>query len=234
MKSAKALLERIYTDEVFAQNIATDLFPVSITRKQGEFLACLVDTYKPKVLIELGFRYGVSSLWIQSARLVPKTHIIVDPFHHEPVPPNMTLIDTYIKKQKGIVFEERLMSQEYLATFFIARKKADMIFVDASQWFDSVMTDMFYISRVLKIQGIVIIRNLYNRPVRKAVMFYLRNLSYVIDGTPAWKNWIVKYVPIIGEVVLRIEQRRIGLCVLRLTGKDERISNHLWRHFISF
>lgn len=234
MNSARKLLERIYREGAFAQSIAPDVFPVSINHTQGVFLSQLVDKHAPTICIELGFRYGISSLWIQSARAVPKTHIIVDPFHREPGPPKSTRIITYIKKRNGVVFEERMMSQEFLAAFFTARKKADMVFVDASQWFDSVMTDMFYISRVLNTQGIVVIRNVHNRSVRKAIMFYLRNLPYVLDGIATWKNWLIKHVPIIGEVILRIEQRRVGLCVLRLTGKDERISKDLWNHFVPF
>lgn len=234
MVSTQSLLDRIYADKNYALRIASDIFEISINYQQGIFLSRMVDRYRPKRVVELGFRYGISSLWIQNARHSPISHNIIDPYHHIPTPPRSLVIYDYIKKQKGVIFEERYASQEYLAAMYVAHKKVDMVFMDASQWFDSVMTDMFFVSRILNVQGIVIIRNIYNRPVRKAIMFYLRNLPYSIEGISLWKNWVVKRVPVIGELLLRSIQRPVGLCVLRLTGEDKRATQGLWRHFVSF
>lgn len=234
MTKARQLVERIYTDEVFSHGIAPDIFSDSISHAQGIFLSRFIDTYRPRYVIELGFHYGISSLWIQSARHAPDKHIIVDPYHHMPAPPVSGILDDYIKNRKGVALEERLTSQEYLARACIKGRHVDMIFMDASQWFDSVMTDMHFISRVLKIGGRVIIRNLYYKPVRKALMFYLRNLSFVVEGVPLWVQWAIRHVPVVGELLLRYVQRPLGLCVIRLTGPDERVTKNLWRHFVSF
>lgn len=234
MTKARQLAERIYTDESFSRRIANDVFPVSINYGQGVFLSSVVDAYRPKILVELGFRYGISSLWIQSARYAPGTHVIVDPYHHIPVPPKSAIIDDFIRKQKGVVVEEHLTSQEYLASISHKGRHVDMVFIDASQWFDSVMTDMYFVSRLLKIGGVVVIRNLHNPAVRKALMFYLRNLPYRVEHIPAWKNWVITTVPFVGELLLRLIQRPLGLCVIRLTGEDERVTKDKWKHFISF
>lgn len=234
MTKARQLVERIYTDEVFSHGIAPDIFSDSISHAQGIFLSQCVDAYRPAHVVELGFRFGISSLWIQSARHAPASHVIVDPYHHIPAPPVSTVIDDFVKKQKGVVLEDTLTSQEYLARALSKQRHVDMVFIDASQWFDSVMTDMYFVSKVLKIGGIVIIRNLYNKPVRKALMFYLRNLSFVVEGVPLWVQWVIRHVPVVGELLLRYVQRPLGLCVIRLTGPDERVTKNLWRHFVSF
>ncbi len=234
MNKAGMLVEKIYHDAVFADRIAPDMFPTGVSYTQGKFLSRAVSRYTPQVVIELGFRYGISSLWIQSAAHPPRRHIIVDPYHHIPSPPKQSTIDDFIKKQKGVTLEDSMTSQEYLARVMQSGTKVDFVFVDASQWFDSVMTDMFFVSRVLRIHGVVIIRNLWNRPVRKAVMFYLKNLPYSLEGAAPWKEWVIKHVPVIGELFLRISVRSLGLCVLRVTGPDERISKHIWNHFIPF
>lgn len=98
---------------------------------------------------------------------------------------------------------------------------------DARQWFDSVMTDMYFLSRILRQHGIVIIRNVWSMPVRKALMFYIKNLPYALEGFGFWETWLVRHVPIVGELVLRLRIRPLDLCVLRLTGKDSRS----WGHF---
>lgn len=227
MNAAEMLVERIYHDEAFARRIAPDIFPMAISYEQGKFLSRTVTKYRPDLLIELGFRYGISSLWIQSATKKPRRHSIVDPYHHIPYPPKKRTIDDFIKRQKGVFFEEQMTSQEYLAAMLRSGEKADMVFIDASQWFDSVMTDMYFVSRILRKNGIVIVRNIWSKPVRKALLFYIKNLPYSLVGFTRWETWLVKYVPIVGELVLRLHIRPLDLCVLRLTQRD----NRSWNHF---
>jgi len=143
MTKAKTIIDGIYNDPAYRDSIAADIFPTAIRRDQGKILAGLIDRYKPETVIELGFRYGISSLWIQSAISRPRRHIIIDPYHHIPHPPKLNTVDAFIKKQKGVSFEERLTSQVYLGKFLGERGSADLVFIDASQWFDSVVTDMW-------------------------------------------------------------------------------------------
>lgn len=230
MSSVTALLERIYNDADFASGIAPDMFPVSITKEQGIFLRNKVSFIRPHTLIEIGMRYGVSSLWIQSTSARPKTHIIIDPFHHFPHPPKSLVIDDLLKKQKGVTIVDTLSSQEYLASCLRAKMSADVVFVDASQWFDSVMTDMYFISRILRRNGRVMVRNIWSPSVRKALIFYIRNLPYRIVGCPRYFEWCIKHLPIVGEILLRLYVRPVDILVLRLSGTDRRE----WNHFIPF
>jgi len=230
MINARNIIDGIYDNPTYRDGIANDIFPMAINKDQGMFLVKIINRYRPKTVIELGFRYGISSLWIQSAANKPDQHIIVDPYHHIPNPPKKSTIDAYIKNQKGVFFVERMTSQEYLAKFLQEKKRADLVFIDASQWFDSVMTDMYFVSRILRTNGIVVIRNIWSRPVRHAVMYYLKNLSYSLEGVSDGKQWVIKHVPVVGELLLRVIIRPLDLCVMRLTQKDTRE----WNHYIPF
>ncbi len=230
MSKADTLLASIYFDEAARHSIAEDVFPMAISYRQGEALKRLVSTHAPRVLVELGFRYGISSLWIQSARPRPKRHIIIDPYHHIPHPPKRLTIDTFIKRRPGVTLVESATSQEYMAHLVEAHETVDMAFIDASQWFDSVMTDMHFLTRLLPVGGVIVIRNLWSTPVRKAVMYYIKNLPYEPAGFLPWQVWVVRYIPYIGELYLRWRVRPLDLCVLTLVRKDARE----WNHFVPF
>lgn len=230
MNAAKKIIDLLYSDKGYADRIAPDIWPMAINKAQGMFLMQLINRYKPRTFVELGFRYGISSLWIQSASNKPRKHVIIDPYHHIPHPPKKSTIDDFIKQQKGVHFIENMTSQEYLATLSYKSEQADMVFIDASQWFDSVMTDMFFVTRILAVNGRVVLRNIWSRPVRRAVMYYLRNLPYSLDRVAPWREWIIKHVPVIGELLLRLTIRPLDLCVMRLTEKDSR----QWNHFVPF
>jgi predicted O-methyltransferase YrrM len=230
MTAIAQLLTHIYDDASFRDAIAPDIFPMAVSKKEGMLLATLIDRYTPRVFVELGFRYGIASLWIQSAEHKPDRHIIIDPYHHIPYPPRKKTIDDLIKKQAGVTLEEHKNSQEKLAELSYDGIDVDMAFIDASQWFDSVITDLYFLTRILRKDGIVVIRNMWRTPVRKAVMYYLKNLPYAIVGIAPWQEWIIKYVPIVGEVLLRVIVRSVGLCVLQLKEKD----NRTWDHYVPF
>ncbi len=228
--TTRELLTRLYNDRQFRDDVAPDIFPMAITEEQGNYLANIISVRKPNICVELGFRYGISSLWIQSAIHKPATHIIIDPYHHIPYPPRRDIIDAHIKSQPGVVFEEEKNSQEKLAELSYEGINVDVAFIDASQWFDSVVTDMYFLTRILRKNGIIVIRNIWSKPVRKAVMYYLKNLPYTVVGSAPWQEWVIRHVPIIGELLLRVLVRPIDLCVLRLTEKD----NRTWDHYVPF
>lgn len=228
MKAIAVLLTRVYTDPDFAKRIAQDLLFHSVSYRQGMFLARKMSQYRPRTVVEVGFGYGVSALWIQQADTPPKRHIIVDPdlkSRDRNSPLYMCLT-----KRTGVRFEGGMTSQEFLAGMLRNKQKADMIFIDGSELFDSVMTDLYFATKILNTHGIVIIRNLWNTPVRKAVLFYLKNLPYVAEDCPPFSRWVMRHVPMGGEIVFRLFHRRMDLCVLRITGRDDRP----WKHYNPF
>src|SRR5262245_56532486 len=62
---------------------AVPSLPVAVDPQEGQFLAHIIDTVKPRVTLEIGMAYGVSTLYLCEAleRLPhPVRHIVMDPF----------------------------------------------------------------------------------------------------------------------------------------------------------
>lgn len=222
MKNISKLLQKIYSDATFAKNISEDIFPTSISLEQGQFLSEFVKKNRPDTVIELGLGYGISSLWI-NLKYKPKKHIIVDPFRLQT---KNEVIYQLIKKQQHIQLVENNISQVFLANFYNKGKKADMVFIDADENFDAVITDLFFVTKILKNNGIVIIRNLWNPSVRKAILFFLRNLPYRVDDF--FKIHLLP--PFLGEKILQHKFGKLDFVILRLYEKDQR----RWNHFVNF
>jgi predicted O-methyltransferase YrrM len=221
------LIFKIYANAHFAQSIAQNLFPISISLRQGMYLVSLINRYKPFLLLELGVGYGISSLWIQAAKHTPKKHIAVDPYGPKP---NNPIITQTLSQQPNLHFHQNISSQHYTANLNQKGKQVDFVFIDADEKFDSVVTDMYFVTKVLKKNGIVVIRNIWNPSVRKAMLFFIKNLPYQIEGITTHEQKIIRHVPFIGELLLRIKCRPLDFLVLKLTKKDHRE----WNHFVPF
>lgn len=227
MEKITHILDKIYSDPTFAQSIADDIFPISISKKQGLFLNVLLEKYTPHSLLECGYGYGVSSLWIQSSTHKPKKHIIIS----ESVPQSKSKIITKIlSKQSGLLCNTNITSQYFMAQMAKKRRKFDCILLDADERFDGVVTDMYFATQIVKKEGIIIMRNIWNPSVRKAMLFYIKNLPYQIEFFSPLERRIVVNGMFLGEFLLKKKCARLGFLVLKLKKNDTRV----WNHFIPF
>lgn len=227
MNNAFDLLQKIYSDSSYSRKISKDLFVSSISLKQGQFILELIQQKKPSKIIELGFGYGISALWIESGKFRPHNHIIVDPYQLDF---SDDLIYKFIKKQKNVIFYENFSSQYLLAKLANSEEKIDMAFIDADERFDGVITDIYFLTKILVDNGTIVIRNVWNPSVRKAILFFVRNLPYTIPTITKFEQFIIKKLPFFGEIMLYIKFRKLDFFIMQLSGKDER----KWNHFVRF
>lgn len=226
MELSKKLLDLIYSSPKFSSEIAEDITNISISKNQGLYLSKLINKFKPKTVIELGFGYGVSTLWIQTANQKIDKHIVIDPDHHTP---NNPIIYRVLKDLPNleIIYST---SQQYLATLVATKQKADFVFIDADEKFDAITTDMYFVTQILNPSGIVVIRNVWNPSVRKAVEFFAKNLPYQLIALSKLEEFVVKRIPFIGKRLLHFKHRRTDLFTLKL----KKIDNRPWNHFNHF
>lgn len=153
MELIKKLLELIYNSPKFSSEIAEDITQISISKNQGLYLSDLINRFKPKTVIELGFGYGVSALWIQTANKQIKKHIVIDPYHHTP---NNRIIHRVLKRQSNLkmIYSN---SQQHLANLVATQQKADFVFIDADERFDAITADLHFVTQILNPGGIVVI-----------------------------------------------------------------------------
>lgn len=222
-----SLLERIYTDSDFAQQVGDPLFPTSISQPQGELLASWVKKAAPQHILELGFGYGVASLWIESSRPARSMHTIVD---HLIMAKKSSPVFSFMKAQNKVSFEQKYSSQEFLAAQLKKKTKYDFIFLDADLKFDGFMTDMYFVTKLLSLGGLVVIRNVWNPSIRAGLMFLLKNLPYRLEHVDLEDEHFIRSIPYFGARKLEKLLRPMDFAVLRLVGQDTRE----WNHFVAF
>lgn len=66
-------------------------------------------------------------------------------------------------------------------------RRFDLAFVDGNHRFDSVFVDLYYLGRLVKPGGMIILDD-YDLPgIRKATAFFATNLNWTIEeATPEW------------------------------------------------
>lgn len=126
--------------------------------EQGLFLQEIFDLVKPKYSLEVGFAYGISTMFIlekhQEYGSVEKSHIAIEPDTYWG---NAAL---YNIEKEGLT---KFLSVEYdfsdivLPKLWREGKKFEFIYIDTTKRFDIVMQDFYFIDKMLNINGVVIL-----------------------------------------------------------------------------
>lgn len=155
--------------------------------REGHLLSKVVDFVRPTTSLEVGFAYGVSTLYIcQALARVgnPARHIVVDPFQ--------------LSQWKGIglknvnragygefveLREER--SEVALPRLLTENTVVDMAVIDGWHTFDHALVDFFYVNKMLRVGGIVVLDDSSMPPVGRLVDHILTYGCYRIFGIPS-------------------------------------------------
>jgi len=225
MNSLQKILKKIYEPSL-SESVSRVLFPTSISLKQGLFLQKITEKYKPKKIIEIGFGYGISSIWINSAKHQSLIHYIVDP--NRPMP-EYNSIFTFLTNFEHILFVQT-ESQVFLAKAYEKKELFDFIFIDGDERFDGITTDLYFSCKVLRKNGLILVRNIWNPSVRKSLLFYIKNLPLEIEGITKLENFFIKKIPYFDQLILRIRHKKYDFCILKLKAATER----KWNHYVPF
>ncbi len=86
------------------------------------------------------------------------------------------------------------MSQIALPAFVKEGRQFDFAFVDGNHRFDAVFLDLFYLGRLVRSGGAIMLDD-YNLPgIKRAVSFYLTNLGWTVEQTSSPEDrheWVV-------------------------------------------
>lgn len=214
--------------QAFYQTADPDIFPTSISFSQGQKLVGLIKKYKPKRILQIGCAFGVSSLWIESVALYPHEHVIVEIFP-ENIGKTKKLLDKFqlIEHVKFI----QGFSQVELGQLFKQQQSYDLVLHDGDNKFDGLMSDIFFIHRILSLNGIYIQRNLWNPSIREAVSFVLSNYHYKVLELNITESLLLKNKKMRRKKLQKLGYSKLNdLIVLQKVKKDERV----WDHFIDF
>lgn len=161
-----------------------DMGTTAITVDEGDALRRWVLREQATKTIEIGLAFGVSALHIceglvQVGKLNPQ-HVAIDPFQAGSFA-NRGLQALEEAGVRSFVEHHSELSQIALPAFLKEGRQFDLAFVDGNHRFDSVFLDMFYLGRLVRKGGIIILDD-YDLPgIKRAVSFYLTNLHWSVE-----------------------------------------------------
>jgi predicted O-methyltransferase YrrM len=183
----RSIIDRLIADGSMiseADGSTHDVRTVAISAGEGEALKRWVLREKAATTIEIGLAYGVSALYICEGLIESGSpharHVVLDPFQAT----RFANCGLQVLEEGGVrslVEYHAEMSQVALPGFLEENRQFDLGFVDGNHRFDSVFVDLFYLGRLLRKGGVILLDD-YDLPgIRRAVSFFLTNLDWSVE-----------------------------------------------------
>ena len=189
VQKVQRVIERLAQDGfMVARSDGTqhNIFPVAVSLAEGEALRDWVSREGAVQTIEIGLGYGISALHICEGLLMngnpDAQHVVFDPNQSQ----RFADCGLQVLEEAGIrQFVEHYaeFSEIALPQFLKEGRSFDLGFVDGNHRFDGVFLDLFYLGRLVRKGGLLILDD-YDLPgVRKAVSFFVTNLGWTVEDT---------------------------------------------------
>ena len=190
-----ATLEK-FIEQLYARGIVQDedgkefeVFPTSLTPERGAFLRDVCRAERPGSTIEIGMAYGLSTLFIIQTLLENGAsscgHTVVDPFQ----------TGRYGNAGRRVIREAGVdhlidfhpdYSEYILPRLLREGRRFDLAFIDGNHHFDHVFVDLFYLDRLLKPWGLLVLDDCVLDSVHTVCRFAQTNFGYsVVAQFPA-------------------------------------------------
>jgi predicted O-methyltransferase YrrM len=167
--------------------------PHSVTREQGEAVMRLAAAEGAEHTIEVGLALGISALYLcQAVQARGGRHVAIDPFQRESWngAGRRTLRDAGVDDMVDVIEEE---SQLALPRLVREGHEYDFAFVDGDHRYEGVFLDLYFMTRLVRPGGLVVVDDMWMPSVRLAVAYVERNLgaalvSDAISGAFRWRR----------------------------------------------
>jgi predicted O-methyltransferase YrrM len=185
-----AVLERLYREQsvVHRDGKRRPLCPPGITVDRGEYLFRLVRALRPSVTLEVGFAYGVSTLFIVEAlrQNGAGRHIAIDPNERR----RFDGLGLAHLEEAGlsswVTFREE-PAELCLPRLVAEGVRLDLAFDDSGHLFDHVITEFVFLARLLRTGAPLVFDDAGLPGVDRACRFIATNrpdFAEVVDGAP--------------------------------------------------
>jgi predicted O-methyltransferase YrrM len=174
-----------------ANGAPIDLAPHSVEQEAGAALRQLAIAEGAVRTIEIGLALGISALFLCQAVLRRGgRHVAVDPFQRESWNGAglRTLREAGVEDVVEVIEEE---SQLALPRLLSEGREFDFAFVDGDHRFEGVFLDLYFLTRLVKPGGLVVVDDMWMPAVRTAVAYVERNLGVTLepDSLPNGFRW---------------------------------------------
>jgi len=161
---------------------AAPTLPVAVDPREGRFLGHIIESVKPRVSLEIGMAYGVSTLYLCEALAQlphPVRHIVMDPFQT----PQWRGIGLRNVNEAGyghmVEFHEA-RSEFLLPRLLEGGTQLDFAFVDGWHTFDHVLMEFFYLNKMLRVGGVIAFDDAERRGINRVIRHALSYPAYQV------------------------------------------------------
>jgi predicted O-methyltransferase YrrM len=147
---------------------------------EGAFLQSIIRSVKPRVSLEVGFAYGVSTLYICDALSQLEhaaRHIVMDPFQRTQWN-GVGLRNVQEAGFSEIVEFHEERSECALPRLLEQGTRIDFALVDGWHTFDQVMVEFYYLNRMLNVGGVIAFDDADRRSVNRVIRHALTYPTY--------------------------------------------------------
>jgi predicted O-methyltransferase YrrM len=243
------VLERILSTQTVTDGAVTlplrhpdfPSLPVALDAPEGAFLTEIIRRVRPEASIEIGMAYGVSTLFICDALRQlghPVAHTAIDPYQ------STQWRGIGLSNVRAAGFADMVTLIEEPSEFVLPRlaqlgQSVDFAFVDGWHTFDQVISEFFYLDRMLRPGGVIAFDDADRRSVNRVIRYVINypNYEVFLPQEPSRRSWkgslrrSAAQVPGIGRLIRRDLLERdwdlsiLGTCVaLRKTAAAQRSS----------
>ncbi|HTZ40595.1 MAG TPA: class I SAM-dependent methyltransferase [Syntrophales bacterium] len=209
-----------------------------ISIEEGLFLQRIIREIQPRVSLEIGVAFGVSSMFICEAlrEVGAHRHICIDigPLRKRETGEldryGLGLLNLERCGYGNMIESYEMPSELALPELLQEGRKVDFVFIDGWHSFDHCLLDFFYANRLLNVGGAVAFHDADGKPVMKAIRCVSRYPAYRLLGEVRKRRVIGaahrQGIRVLGGYVLdllRLLQPNPPTCVaLRKVAEDER------------
>ena len=166
----------------------------SMDEKEGDLIAKVVDYVRPATSLEVGFAYGVSTLFICEALAKigkPARHIVVDPFQFSEWR-GIGLRNIRCAGYEDFLELRQKPSETALPQLLSEKTTLDVAVIDGWHTFDHALVDFFYVNKMLRTGGIVVLDDSSMPSVGKLVDHVLTYGCYRVFAIPSGRGLTVR------------------------------------------
>jgi predicted O-methyltransferase YrrM len=186
-------VDRVYRDGAVVDHRGEriNLAPHSVEREQGDALRDLAVAEGASQTIEVGLALGMSALFLCQAVLRRGgRHVAIDPYQEESWNGAglRTLSEAGVADMVEVIEEESQLALPRLAQ---EGREFDFAFVDGDHRFEGVFLDLYFMTRLVRAGGLVVVDDMWLPAVRLAVAYVYRNLGATLlpDALPDAFRW---------------------------------------------
>ncbi|MEO6731322.1 MAG: class I SAM-dependent methyltransferase [Ferruginibacter sp.] len=191
-------LEKIFETQTIEVSHTGERIPLhsNTSKEQGLFLQSVFDIIKPSTSLEVGFAYGISTLFIlekhREAESSNGAHLVIEPDSYWG---NAAIHNIEIEGLSAYLQIRHGYSDKILTELFHANYRVQYAYIDTTKQFDVVFMDFYFINKMLDVGGVIILDDCGgNWPGVQRVARFINTLPHykVLKGHGIVKNGYAK------------------------------------------